>query len=298
MKILKKYFYIPVLIIIAGLSFYVYKALNYTYITVKFQELRPFHAKLPVYYKGLVIGKATERRHSDDFQHTLINVTLYPKNLLLPVNTEVLLKKEKRNNDKEHDFLELVYPQKPSDKMISNGTILNGKATVDIETFLANQNPDDLEIIKNNLAESSENLNSALGQMSALFLMLNDMLDENRKNINSVTRNLSKTTGNIDAVTRKLDRSMKQQALDNTFSNIEASTKNFTVISSNLTGTSFGVNEVMPRVDSTLYQVHGIASNANAITCGIRKTLRKPFGGLRLMFGKVITECDNKGCAK
>lgn len=298
MKILKKYFYIPVLIIIAGLSFYVYKALNYTYITVKFQELRPFHAKLPVYYKGLVIGKATERRHSDDFQHTLINVTLYPKNLLLPVNTEVLLKKEKRNNDKEHDFLELVYPQKPSDKMISNGTILNGKATVDIETFLANQNPDDLEIIKNNLAESSENLNSALGQMSALFLMLNDMLDENRKNINSVTRNLSKTTGNIDAVTRKLDRSMKQQALDNTFSNIEASTKNFTVISSNLTGTSFGVNEVMPRVDSTLYQVHGIASNANAISCAIRKTLRKPFGGFRLMFGKVITECDNKGCGK
>lgn len=298
MKNLKKYVYIPVLIIIAGLSFYIYKALNYTYITVKFQELRPFHAKLPVYYKGIVIGKATERRHSDDFKHTLVNVTLYPKNLLLPVNTTVLLKKEKRNNDKEHDFLELVYPQKPSDKMISNGTVLDGKATVDIDTFLANQNPDDLEIIKNNLAESSENLNSALGQMSALFLMLNDMLDENRKNINSVTRNLSKTTGNIDAVTRKLDRSMKQQALDNTFSNIEASTKNFTVISSNLTGTSSGVNEVMPRVDSTLYQVHGIASNANAISCGIRKTLRKPFGGLRLMFGKVITECDNKGCGK
>lgn len=295
---MKKYFYIAAVLLIAGISFYIYRAINYTHITVKFAELRPFHSKLPVYYKGIVIGKATERRHTDDFQHTLVNVVLYPKKLMLPVNTTVLLKKEKRNNEKEHDFLELIYPQEPSDKMIADGTILDGKATVDIESYMANQNPDDLENIKQNLAQSSENLNNALEGLGMVFESVNDILKENQKNLAATSGNLSKATGNLNAMTSKLNSSVKQQSLDNTMSNIEASTKNLQTISGNLTGTTAGINEAMPRVDSTLYQVHGVASNTNAITCGIRKTLSKPFGGLRLMFGKVITECEQKSCSK
>ncbi len=91
---MKKLFYIFALIILVGLGIYIYKITTYTYVTAKFSELRPIHEKLPVYYKGLVIGKAREQRHSDDFNHTLIRLVLYPKNLLLPDNTTVLLKKK------------------------------------------------------------------------------------------------------------------------------------------------------------------------------------------------------------
>lgn len=292
---MKKLFYIFALIILAGLGFYIYKLTTYTYVTAKFKELRPIHEKLPVYYKGLVVGKAREQRHSDDFNHTLIRLVLYPKNLLLPENTTVMLKKEK-HHDKERDFLELVYPKDPSNVMISNGSELEGKATVDIDTFMSNQNPDDLESIRHNLAQSTENLNAALEGLSMVFESVNDILKENQKNLYTTTGNLSKATQNLDNMTTKFNKSIQQKSLENAVSNLEASTKNLENLSANLTGTTTGVNEVLPHVDATMCQVQGLATNANAISCGVRKTLRKRFGGLRLLFGKVIDECDKPAC--
>ena len=292
---MKKLFYIFALIILAGLGFYIYKLTTYTYVTAKFKELRPIHEKLPVYYKGLVVGKAREQRHSDDFNHTLIRLVLYPKNLLLPENTTVMLKKEK-HHDKERDFLELVYPKAPSNVMISNGSELEGKATVDIDTFMSNQNPDDLESIRHNLAQSTENLNAALEGLSMVFESVNDILKENQKNLYTTTGNLSKAMQNLDNMTTKFNKSIQQKSLENAVSNLEASTKNLENLSANLTGTTTGVNEVLPHVDATMCQVQGLATNANAISCGVRKTLRKRFGGLRLLFGKVIDECDKPAC--
>ncbi len=285
---MKKLFYIFALIALAGLGFYIYKLTTYTYVTAKFKELRPIHEKLPVYYKGLVVGKAREQRHSDDYNHTLIHLVLYPKNLLLPDNTTVMLKKEK-HHDKERDFLELVYPKEPSTTMIADGAVLEGKATVDVDTFMANQNPDDLEAIKQNLAQSSENLNVALEGLAMVFESVNEILKENRKNLYTTTGNLSKATRNLDNVTQKIDKSVQQKRLDNTISNLET-------LSANLNGTTTSVNGVIPHIDATMCQVQGLATNANAISCGVRKTLRKRFGGLRLLFGKVIDECDNPAC--
>ena len=285
---MKKLFYIFALITLAGLGFYIYKLTTYTYVTAKFKELRPIHEKLPVYYKGLVVGKAREQRHSEDYNHTLIHLVLYPKNLLLPDNTTVMLKKEK-HHDKERDFLELVYPKEPSTTMIADGAVLEGKATVDVDTFIANQNPDDLEAIKQNLAQSSENLNFALEGLAMVFESVNEILKENQKNLYTTTGNLSKATRNLDNVTQKIDKSVQQKRLDNTISNLET-------LSANLNGTTTSVNGVIPHVDATMCQVQGLATNANAISCGVRKTLRKRFGGLRLLFGKVIDECDNPAC--
>lgn len=285
---MKKLFYIFALITLAGLGFYIYKLTTYTYVTAKFKELRPIHEKLPVYYKGLVVGKAREQRHSEDYNHTLIHLVLYPKNLLLPDNTTVMLKKEK-HHDKEHDFLELVYPKEPSTTMIADGAVLEGKATVDVDTFMANQNPDDLEAIKQNLAQSSENLNVALEGLAMVFESVNEILKENQKNLYTTTGNLSKATRNLDNVTQKIDKSVQQKRLDNTISNLET-------LSANLNGTTTSVNGVIPHVDATMCQVQGLATNANAISCGVRKTLRKRFGGLRLLFGKVIDECDKPAC--
>ena len=285
---MKKLFYIFALITLAGLGFYIYKLTTYTYVTAKFKELRPIHEKLPVYYKGLVVGKAREQRHSEDYNHTLIHLVLYPKNLLLPDNTTVMLKKEK-HHDKERDFLELVYPKEPSSTMIADGAVLEGKATVDVDTFMANQNPDDLDAIKQNLAQSSENLNVALEGLAMVFESVNEILKENQKNLYTTTGNLSKATRNLDNVTQKIDKSVQQKRLDNTISNLET-------LSANLNGTTTSVNGVIPHVDATMCQVQGLATNANAISCGVRKTLRKRFGGLRLLFGKVIDECDKPAC--
>ena len=294
-----KYFFITMSLVILGIGFYLYKQSTYTHINVKFQELRPFHHKLPVYYKGIIIGKAKERKHSEDFTHTIVKVVLYPKNLMLPENSTVLLKKERRHNEKEHDFLEIIYPNEPSNKMISNGTTLEGKATTDIETFMANQKPEDLENIRTNLTESTENLNAALGALSDLFTTLDTMAQENRNTIKTASKNLANTTQNFQQISTKVDKSLQQKSLDNTILNIEKSSQSLQSITGNLSTTTDSLNIAMPRIDATLYEAHSLVSNANAISCGIRQTLRKRFGGLRLIFGRTLNDCEKtRTCPK
>ena len=121
-----KKIFILILIILALIGTYIYRKTNYMYITARFSELRPMEENIPVYYKGIVIGRAKERRHSTTSRHTLIGMILKPKKLMLPINTTVLLKKEKKNH-KEKDFLELIYPQEPSSAMLSNGAVIDGR---------------------------------------------------------------------------------------------------------------------------------------------------------------------------
>lgn len=50
--------------------------------------------------------------------------------------------------------------------------------------------------------------------------------------------------------------------------------------------------------DTTIQNLNEILTNTNAISCGIRQTLRKPFGGIRLFFGKSIDENNCQPCGK
>lgn len=286
---MKKYLLSTTIIVIIALGFYLYTLSTYTYITAKFNELRPFNEHLPVYYKGIVIGNALEKKHSKDFNHTLMRIAIKKKNILLPENTTVLLKKEKRNN-KERDFLELIYPNKPSNVMLSNGSVIKGIATVDIDTFISNQHPDDLEAIKHNLIQSTENLEIALSNLSDLFVLLQDIVKDNESSLKQASQNIANTTKNLEQLTSKFDNSINENTLNQTFKNIDTSIQNVQTITQGLNTTTDSLNIAMPRIDATLYEAHGLISNANAISCGIRKTLAKKFGGLRLLFGKTINE--------
>ena len=271
---MKKYIFIILILISAGLIFYIYKLSTYTYINAKFPELRPMEENIPIYYKGIIIGRAKERKHSSDLHHTIIRLLLYPKNLLLPENTTVLLKKEKKNK-KERDFLELIYPKNPSKVMLTNNSTITGEATVDIDTFMANQKVDELEEIKENLAQSARNLNFALEQLGYVFENVNEILKQNQNN-------LYQTTGNIRKISKSIDDSIDEKKINDTLNVVNSSIQNIEDLTNSL-------NSDTPK---TLDNIEGITSNVNAITCGVRKTLRKKFGTLRLIFGQVIDECD------
>lgn len=286
---MNRYVLSTIILLLIASGFYIYTLSTYTYITAKFKELRPFNEHLPVYYKGIVIGNALEKKHSDDFNHTLMRIVIKKKNILLPENTTILLKKEKRN-DKERDFLELIYPKEPSNIMLSNGSTIEGIATVDIDTFMSNQHPDDLETIKHNLIQSTENLEIALSNLSDLFVLLQDVVKDNEQSLKSASSNISNTTKHLEQITSKFDNAIKQESLEETMQNINSSINNIYDVTQDLNTTTDSINIAMPRVDATLYETHGLISNANAISCGIRKTLAKRFGGIRLLFGRTINE--------
>lgn len=270
--------------------FILYKHFTTFYIVAKFQELRPHKGNLPVYYKGLKIGYAHEVRHSKDLGHTYMDITISKKGMMLPANSTVLLKKEKRNK-KERDFLEIIYPSEPEKILLSRGSEIKGVATVDVEEYLTNQHPDELAQIKENLLKSSENLEYMLSSLGDVFSMLYDILEENRENIKITTDNFASTTGNIDKVSGKFDNSINQQKLSESVNNLHTTFENIENITENLNQTTGIFNlDLSPEITKSLNNTQDILEDGSAILRGLRKALSKTFGGFRVFFGKTVDE--------
>ena len=295
--IMKRIIILLITLVLIILGIIVYKQLTYTHITVQFKELRPHEKNLPVYYKGIIIGKAGEKKHTDDYQHTLMKVVLYPKNLHLPINTEVELRQIVKNR-KTKDYLELLYPENPSTTLISNGTYLKGYATVGLETFAHNQRIEDLEAIKQNLKNASENLNTTIEALGGLFVLLQDVVNENRSNLKGTTNNIRKVSSNINSASIKVNNSIKQEELESIVNTINRSSNNVERITESVYDTSVGINKSIPNISSTINETQNLIANTNAISCGVRQTLRKHFGGLRLIFGRSIKEAECKPCGR
>ncbi len=256
------------------------------HITAVFNDVRPFDGNIPVYYKGICIGKASDRFHSNDSRRTNLKLTIYNKKLVLPLNTKAVLKKRIKN-DKESDYIELIYPDVPSERNIKEFSHIHGVATVDVKEYLKKQSPEDLEHIKTNLLSASENLNSSLEALAGMFILIQDVLQENRGNLKGSSHNLNKTTENMNHLTKKIDNIIVEEQWNNTFKNIENSTGGLHKFTHNINNTITDFDRTMP---ITMQNTNEITTNVNSITCGIRQTLSKNFGGLRLFFGKVINE--------
>ena len=264
----------------------IFNYFSHTHITAVFSYVRPFDNKIDVFYKGVRIGTATDKEHSNDLKRTNVKITLFNKNLKLPLNTKAVLKKRIKY-DNEIDYIELIYPEVPSEKYIKEFSHIHGYSTVDIKEYLKNQNPEDLDKIKSNLLSASENLYTTLDAIGGMFVLLQDILQENRGNIKNSFSNFKDTTHNVSKVTKKIDNIIIEEQWNNTFRNLENSTGGLHNFTHNINNTILDFDKTLP---DTMQNTNEITENLNSITCGIRQTLRKKFGGLRLFFGKVIQE--------
>ncbi len=278
----------------------IWQRLTYTFVTAEFKDLRPIHQRIPVFYKGYKIGKVLYIKPSDDFKTTYMKLALYhKKGLKLPKNSIIKLQREK-DKWRKKDYIDIIYPKEPSESFIESGDLLLGQATVDIETYLSSQETESLDNIKENVEKASEDMQGAMEALRDLLTSLNEIAQENRESLNAATRNLSDTTKNIDDLTRKINRSIEQQKLKNTIGNLDdavSNTKNSTAelekLSKRINDMTDNINSTMPSVTSSIENTSYIIQNLNEITCGVSNTLKKRFGGLRLIFGKTIgKECD------
>ncbi len=281
---MKKYLLLLILTILLFLVLiYLFKIAISTHLHVKFPELRPFHLNVPVYYKGIKVGKVLARNHTKDYRHTLVTLVIYPRGLKLPEGTTAYLKKHKLYNYIKQDYIDLEFPKEMTGKYLSNNSTIMGRATIDINEYGANQNLDEIEEIKDNLAKSSENLNYALGGLSDLFGTINEIMEQNRVNLYKTTTNFSNATNNFSSVAEKFDNSIDGEKLNSTFGHIEGAT-------GNLNSASRIIDENICEIEATINNLQEITNDACAITKGARRTLSKPFGGLRLFFGRPIQE--------
>lgn len=304
-------------LIILGINFFNANYNYHMYITAQFSELGPIYSSMPVYYKGYKIGKTKDIEPSQDYKHTLVKIILYPKRLELPDNIVAEVQKMKNNKN----YLELKYPQTPSEKMLKNGDSIDGKTAVDIESFMTAQaESGQLSSLSTNLLDSTSTLISTLEIMGDFFDQLTIMVKENRPNIKMTTTHTANAAKNLDEITTNLNHAMNEDQLKGTFSNINKSSSNInlsteevhksatniTTATENLKNITGNIDKATKNLDKTMNKIDTVAddgkcitSNVKGITQGFCETLSKRFGGFRMMFGKPMhnKKCNCKGCS-
>lgn len=288
MKITTKIFILLIVLFFVAAACYRYK--TYTYVTAEFKNLRPFHARAPIYYNGFEIGKVVKVTPNNDYTSTIVTMRLHPRDLKLPVNIVAHLKKEKNKKNDKFDYIDIVYPSDPSIYYLKNGDRILGKSTVELESYLANQDPESLEAIKMDFAEAVKSLNVTIQTLGDLFETLNTMAESVQPDVVKTTgdlrkssENLTKITSNIGSLSSNIDNSLNEEKLNSTTDNLEK-------VSENLNTMTGEINRSIPDLRCTVKEVNRILCNVEELSDGINKTLKKPFGGFRLFFGRAISK--------
>lgn len=299
----KKLAIIYLLLIFLSFAIYGHNLRNRFFVTAVFQDLRPFNKKITVYYNGFVIGHVVKVGPDNDYKATLVTMALYPLTLKIPENSRVVLKREKKKR-KEYDYIELEYPASPSVKILKNGSVIEGKTSVDLENFMSNQDPDKLKSIENNINGTLESLQTTVEALGELFVIAQDIAEENRPYLKEASENLALTSINVRMAAEKLNGSIMPQNLSNTFVNVDTTssnfvgtTKNLQDMSDNLNSITKNIDETMPKFDCIITNLAVTSANIADITGGVACTMRKRFGGMRVFFGK-NDPCCKKGCNK
>lgn len=272
-------------------AYFTYK--TNTYVTAEFKNLRPFHEHAPVYYNGFKIGRVVKTRPNNEYTATIVTMELHPNNLRLPVNIIANLKKEKDRNDNKFDYIDIIYPEKPSGYYIKDGDRIAGKTTVELETYLANQDPDSLDAIKADIAETVKNLNITVQTLGDLFSSLNSMVQDVKPNVvqassdlTTSSANIVKVSQNIDTFTGNINSSLNEERMNSTAADFQSTSKNVKIMTAE-------INNSLPQVQCAIYQANKVLCNLNEMTAGLNRTMKKPFGGFRLFFGRPLgkNEC-------
>lgn len=259
-----------------------------TYVTVQFEEARPIRHRMSVYYKGFRIGRTIRMRPSKDYKTTLLTVALNPQDLRLPVNVKARLNREKKKW-REHDFIEIIYPDSPSLYYLKDGDVIEGSTVVDLDSFIAETADSGyLEQLKDNLNGTVKSANETLETLNGLFIVLKDTIEEARPNIVAASKNLSDTTRNLYNVSNNLNTSLNEERMNNVGEDLNGTTKNLNETIENIEVVTGGLKDSVPQMTSIINNIDGTTCNLNVITSGISATLQKRLGLFRLLFGKPV----------
>lgn len=274
------------LLLAIAISYYIYK--TSTYVTAEFKNLRPFHDRAPIYYNGFKIGKVVKVHPNKDYTSTIVTMKLHPQDLKLPINVSANLKKEHNKHNKKFDYIDIIAPKDASVYFLKDGDRISGNTSIDMEMYLANQDPESLEAIKADFAESVKNLNVTIQTLGDLFGTLNSMAEEIKPNVVKASSDISASTANIVTVSENINslsggvnNALTEQRMNSTAKNLQAVSKNVKVMTSE-------INKTVPNLNCTVAEMNRVLCNIDEMTTGLNCTMKKPFGGLRLIFGSPI----------
>ncbi len=295
-SILKIFISILILVWIYSL----YQAFFGDFVFIRFKELGPLTKNMSVYYKGFVIGKTTSVGPDEDYKASMVKVRLNNKYSKLPKNTFAVVKQFPGGQD----YLEFVYPDKPTLQLMKKGDILEGITSYSLEKFMYGQSSGANDIVSNSVLKTLDSTELTNQEIQRFFATASDILSENRETIKQTTRNTEKITANlakaaenIKITSQKINIIIDEKELKNSTKNINQSTMHFNKAAENIQNSTGDINKATKNIDKTIIKVdttfselQSASSNINRITEGLYKVLCKRFAGIRLLFGKPISE--------
>ena len=191
-----------------------------------------------------------------------MSITLYPEDVKFPKNIYIQMK---RHSD-DFTYAEVMLPADPEVKFLANGDIIEGKTNLSFDSILEKHaQSGSLDAIILSLGDVMANVNNTVLEAEGLLKDVRRTVKNSEKHITTTTKNISEATGNFSKTTFHINNSVDQGTLDRTMENIENITQNIDCATRTL--------------PETMENVEGITGNVNS-------TMKKRFGGLRLLFGK------------
>lgn len=294
-----------VLIAILSLAWLYFYHTNY-YIVVRFDELGPVSKNMSAYYNGFKVGKIVSIEPDKDFKHTLVKVNLSRRNINLPQNTTVKL--ETFPNGAL--YLQFIYPESPSLRIIKRGDIVEGISPYNLEQFMLGQNISGIsDIVSIYVIKALNATEIANLEMKNFFQNTSELVKDNHeaitasvnntaamtKSLAEMAENLNQTSKNLNLATKNLNNAFDEKTLKSTTSNIKDATSNIKDAATNIKDTTANISnatkdmdKTMNKIDSTVSNLNATAENLNCITTGINNTLSKRAGGMRVLFGTPV----------
>ena len=287
MNNLLKYLILSAILISIGVSYYFYR--TRTYVTAEFRNLRPFHDRAPIYYNGFKIGKVVKVRPNKTYTATIVTLRLHPMDLKLPVNITANLKREKNKKNDKYDYIDIIYPQNPSSFLIKDGDRIAGKSSVELDSYLSNQDPDSLDDIKEDFAQTVKNLNITVQALGDLFGTINSIAEDVKPNVVQASSALKDSSGNfvkisenVSSVTGNINGTFDKQSMNSANEDLLAVGNNVKIMTDEFSKT-------VPQIGCTINELNRVLCNIDEMTEGLNCTMKKPFGGLRLIFGSPVS---------
>lgn len=284
MKILLKILglmFILVLVVVGIIFLYLhFKGIR---VTAEFEEAAPFPPNMQVFYKGFKIGRVGKIYPADDYTVTRMEIIISPEDAKIPDNVSVRVKSYKD----DFDYVDIVAPELASTEFLKNGSVIKGTTSLNVnEFFMKHIEEGTMDFVIQGAADVMQSLNKTIEQTQGFVSELTKTVEMMRPGLVSTTDRFSVFSENLSGTSLKINNSVDQRKLNNTMNNIEQSSYNLRSIMQKL-------DCATEEVPQTMSNINSITEDASQITSGVKGTLKKRFGGFRLIFGKPISNSCN-----
>lgn len=271
------------LLIIVGVLlglYWVYQTFYEYYVFVRFKELGPLTKNMAAYYKGFVIGKVTNIGPDDDYKASIVKVVINNENTRLPSNTFVVVQKFPDGQN----YLEFIYPDKPALRLMQKGDVLEGIANYSLEQFMHGQTRWGVtDVVSEYTLKALDSADETNREIRMFFKEASEILRENRQSIKQTAQNTEKMTESLAKAAENLNK---------TSQNFIEISQNIKTTTTDINNSTKGMDKTTNKISSILSQIQATATNLNKITAGLLQVLSKRFAGMRIMFGKPLSD-DN-----